>query len=32
MLEADRNFLREFYAGENEALQSTLGKNFGWDV
>jgi hypothetical protein len=32
MLEADRNFLREFYAGENEALQSTLGKNFGWDL
>ena len=32
MLEADRNFLREFYAGENEALQSTLGKNFGWDI
>ena len=32
MLEADRNFLREFYAGENEALQSILGKNFGWDI
>ncbi len=32
MLEADRSFLREIYAGENEALQSKLGKNFAWDI
>jgi hypothetical protein len=32
MLEDDRKFLQEIYAGENQALQSILGKNFGWKI
>jgi hypothetical protein len=32
MLEVDRSFLGEIYAGENKALQSLLGKNFGWNI
>jgi len=32
MLEADRSFLQEIYAGQNQALQSILGKNFAWDI
>jgi hypothetical protein len=32
MLEADRSFLQEIYAGENQALQSILGKNFAWNI
>jgi hypothetical protein len=31
MLEVDRQYLKDIYAGENEALQSILGKNFGWN-
>jgi hypothetical protein len=30
MLEDDRKFLQDIYGGENQALQSILGKNFGW--
>ena len=32
MLEDDRKFLQDIYAGENQALQSILGKNFAWDI
>jgi hypothetical protein len=32
MLEDDRKFLQDIYAGENQALQSILGKNFGWNI
>ena len=32
MLEDDRKFLQEIYAGENHALQSILGKNFAWNI
>jgi hypothetical protein len=32
MLEDDRKFLQEIYAGENQALQSILGKNFAWNI
>jgi hypothetical protein len=32
MLEDDRKFLQDIYAGENQALQSILGKNFGWKI
>lgn len=32
MLEADRIFLQDIYAGENQALQSILGKNFAWNI
>jgi hypothetical protein len=32
MLDADREFLQEIYAGENQALQSILGKNFAWNT
>ena len=32
MLEDDRKFLQEIYAGENLALQSILGKNFAWNI
>jgi hypothetical protein len=32
MLEADRIFLQDIYAGENQALQSILGKNFAWNT
>lgn len=32
MLEADRSFLQDIYSGENQALQSILGKNFAWNV
>jgi hypothetical protein len=32
MLEVDRSFLGEIYAGENKALESLLGKNFGWNI
>ena len=32
MLEDDRKFLQDIYAGENQALQSILGKNFTWDI
>ena len=32
MLEGDRKFLQEIYAGENQALQSILGKNFAWNI
>ena len=31
MLEADRSFLQDIYSGENQALQSILGKNFAWN-
>ncbi len=30
MSEDDRKFLQDIYGGENQALQSILGKNFGW--
>ena len=32
MLEDDRKFLQDIYGGENQALQSILGKNFGWKI
>ena len=32
MLEADRSFLQDIYSGENQALQSILGKNFAWNI
>jgi hypothetical protein len=32
MLEDDRKFLQDMYAGENQALQSILGKNFAWNI
>jgi hypothetical protein len=32
MLEDDRKFLQEIYVGENQALQSILGKNFAWKI
>jgi|UniRef100_UPI00404A2559 hypothetical protein len=32
MLDDDRKFLQEIYAGENQALQSILGKNFAWNI
>jgi hypothetical protein len=32
MLEDDRKFLQDIYAGENQALQSILGKNFAWNI
>lgn len=32
MLEVERNYLQEMYAGENQALQSIIGKNFGWNI
>jgi hypothetical protein len=32
MLEDDRKFLQEIYAGENRALHSILGKNFSWNI
>ena len=32
MLEDDRKFLQEIYAGENQALQSILGKSFAWTI
>jgi hypothetical protein len=32
MLEDDRKFLQDIYGGENQALQSILGKNFAWDI
>lgn len=32
MLEADRSFLQDIYSGENQALQSILGKNFAWNL
>jgi hypothetical protein len=32
MLEDDRKFLQDIYAGQNQALQSILGKNFAWDI
>ena len=32
MLEDDRKFLREIYAGENQALKSILGKSFAWTI
>ena len=32
MLEDDRKFLQEIYAGENQALQSILGENFAWNI
>jgi hypothetical protein len=32
MLEDDRKFLQDIYAGENQSLQSILGKNFAWDI
>ncbi len=31
MLEDDRKFLQDIYAGENQALQLILGKNFDWN-
>jgi hypothetical protein len=32
MLEVERNYLQEMYAGEKQALQSIIGKNFGWNI
>ena len=32
MLEADRSFLQDIYSGENQELQSILGKNFAWNL
>jgi hypothetical protein len=32
MLEDDRKFLQDIYAGENQSLLSILGKNFAWDI